>query len=66
MTNYSIEKIGTDYVVKVDEQRVMKLGSRRRAARLVVDAQELLEDAPLAPAAPESDETAAAPLDGPA
>ncbi len=49
MKNYSIEKVGTDYVVKVDDQRVMKMGSRRRAAQLVVEAQELLEDAPLAP-----------------
>jgi len=49
MKNYSIEKVGTDYVVKVDDQSVMKMGSRRRAAQLVVEAQELLEDAPLAP-----------------
>ncbi len=49
MTNYSIEKIGTDYVVKVDDQSVMKMGSRRRAAQLVVEAQELLEDVPLVP-----------------
>jgi hypothetical protein len=50
MKNYSIEKVGSDYVVKVDDQSVMKMGSRRRAAQLVVEAQELLEDAPLAPA----------------
>lgn len=49
MKNYSIEKIGTDYVVKVDDQSVMKMGSRRRAAQLVVEAQELLEEAPLVP-----------------
>ena len=57
MKNYSIEKVGTDYVVKVDDQSVMKMGSRRRAAQLVVEAQELLEDAPLAPTdAPIEDE----------
>ena len=49
MKNYSIEKVGADYVVKVDDQSVMKLGSRRRAAQLIVEAQELLEDAPLSP-----------------
>jgi hypothetical protein len=49
MKNYSIEKVGTDYVVKVDDQSVMKMGSRRRAAQLVVEAQELLEEAPLVP-----------------
>ncbi len=50
MKNYSIEKIGTDYVVKVHDQSVMKVGSRRKAAQLVVEAQVLLEDAPLTPA----------------
>ena len=52
MTNYSIEKVGADYVVKVDDQSVMKMGSRRRAAQLVIEAQELLEDAPMAPGEP--------------
>ena len=56
MTNYSIEKVGADYVVKVDDQSVMKMGSRRRAAQLVIDAQELLEEAPLTPAESLSDE----------
>jgi hypothetical protein len=50
MKNYSIEKVGSDYVVKVDDQSVMKMGSRRRAAQLVVEAQELLEDVPEASA----------------
>jgi hypothetical protein len=49
MKNYSIEKIGSDYVVKVDDLQVMKVGSRRRAAKLVVDASELLDEAPLVP-----------------
>lgn len=61
MKNYSIEKIGADYVVKVDDQSVMKMGSRRRAAQLVVEAQELLQDASLVPAATplDDDETKA-------
>jgi hypothetical protein len=64
MTNYSIEKIGSDYVVKVDDQSVIKVGSRRRAAQLVVEASELLDEAPqahpLAPiAVPADGETAA-------
>jgi hypothetical protein len=49
MKNYSIEKVGGDYVVKVDDQQVMKLGSRRRAAQLVVDASGLLDEVPLVP-----------------
>jgi hypothetical protein len=56
MKNYSIEKVGADYVVKVDDQSVMKMGSRRRAAQLVIEAQELLEEAPLAPPESPSDE----------
>jgi hypothetical protein len=64
MTNYSIEKIGSDYVVKVDDQSVIKVGSRRRAAQLVVEASELLDEAPqahpLAPIAVQVDEENAA------
>ncbi len=63
MKNYSIEKVGADYVVKVDDQSVMKMGSRRRAAQLVIEAQELLEEAPLAPteSPPDAGEAGAAP-----
>jgi hypothetical protein len=46
MKIYAIEKIGSDYVVTVDGQRVMKLSSKRRAAQLVVEAQGLLRDGP--------------------
>jgi hypothetical protein len=42
MNNYSIVKIGSEYVVLADEQRVLKIGSRRRAAQLVASAAELL------------------------
>jgi len=49
MRNYSIKKIGADYVVKVDDQSVMKMSSRRRAAQLIAEALELLEDAPPVP-----------------
>lgn len=49
MKIYSIEKVGNEYVVKVDDQSVMKMGSRRRAAQLVVDASMLLDEVPLAP-----------------
>lgn len=50
MTIYSIEKHGSDYVVKADDQGLMIVGSRRRAAQLVIDASELLVDAPTPPA----------------
>ncbi|HKS20587.1 MAG TPA: hypothetical protein VJS63_15390 [Bradyrhizobium sp.] len=42
MNNYSIVKIDGEYVVLADEQRVLKIASRRKAAKLVVDAAELL------------------------
>lgn len=42
MNNYSIVKIGSEYVVLADEQRIFKIASRRKAAKLVVDAAELL------------------------
>jgi hypothetical protein len=46
---YSIEKVGSDYVVKVDDQRLMRVSSRRRAVQLVIEASELLlEEARLA------------------
>lgn len=49
MKNYSIEKVGSEYVVKVDDLSVMKVGSRRRAAQLVVHASGLLDEVPLVP-----------------
>ncbi|WP_291576608.1 hypothetical protein [Bradyrhizobium sp.] len=43
MRNYSIVRIGREYVVQADEKSVLKVASRRRAARLVTDAAELLD-----------------------
>jgi hypothetical protein len=53
MKTYSIVRIGNAYVVQADEKSVLKIASRRRAARLVTDAAELLDSqpAPQAPAA---------------
>jgi hypothetical protein len=42
MTHYSIRKQGCDYVVLADDQCVLRVASRRRAAKLVVDAVGLL------------------------
>ena len=44
MKNYSIAKIGSEYVVLADKQHVLKVASRRKAAKLVVDAAELLSE----------------------
>jgi len=43
MKIYSIVKIGGEYVVQADEKSVFRIASRRRAARLVTDAAELLD-----------------------
>jgi hypothetical protein len=48
MNNYSIVRIGNEYVVQADEKSILKVASRRRAARLINDAAELLEAPPAA------------------
>ena len=52
MKNYSIVRVGNEYVVQVGETRILKVASRRQAARLVTDAAELLGQVP-APSAGE-------------
>jgi hypothetical protein len=47
MKDYSIVRIGNDYVVQAGEKSVLKISSRRRAAKLVTDAAGLLEQAPV-------------------
>jgi hypothetical protein len=49
MKNYSIVRIGHEYVVQADEKSILKISSRRKAARLISDAAELL-DSSLVPA----------------
>jgi hypothetical protein len=50
MKNYSIVRIGNEYVVQAGDESVLKISSRRRAARLVTDADELLDSEPTLPA----------------
>ena len=38
MKDYSIVRIGKEYVVQAGEKSVLKIGSQRRAAKLVNDA----------------------------
>jgi hypothetical protein len=45
--NYSMVRIGDEYVVRADEKSILKLASRRRAARLITEAAELLSLQPL-------------------
>jgi hypothetical protein len=47
--NYSIVRSGNEYIVQADEKSVFKISSRRRAAKLVTDASELLVQRPAPP-----------------
>ena len=49
MKHYSIVRIGNEYVVRADEKSVLKVASRRRAAKLINDAAELLQQQPAVP-----------------
>jgi hypothetical protein len=49
MKNYSIVRIGNEYVVQADDKSVLKVASRRRAARLVTDATGLMDLQPAPP-----------------
>jgi hypothetical protein len=40
---YSIVRVGQEYVVQADEKSILKMTSRRRAARLVAHAAELMD-----------------------
>jgi len=55
MKNYSIVRIGNEYVVRANEKSVLKISSRRRAARLVTDAAELLDSQSPPPAPPDAE-----------
>ena len=50
MNNYSIVRFGNEYVVQAGETSILKVASRRRAAKLVSDAAELLGQQPAPPA----------------
>jgi hypothetical protein len=54
MKNYSIVRIGNEYVVQADEKSVLKITSRRKAARLVTDAAELMDSQADPKASPEA------------
>jgi hypothetical protein len=54
MKNYSIVRVGNEYIVRADQESVLKIASRRRAARLVTDATELLDSLPSPQQAPDA------------
>lgn len=54
MNNYCIVRIGDAYVIQADEKGILKVASRRRAARLVSEAAELLVSQPVMPISEQS------------
>jgi hypothetical protein len=42
MQRYSINKVGKDFVVQAGDESVFKCASRRKAARIVSDANDLM------------------------
>jgi hypothetical protein len=58
MKNYSIVKVGNDYVVQAEEKSVLKMASRRMAAKLVAEASELLDPITLQRTSAEADAAA--------
>ena len=56
MKKYSIVRIGSEYVVHAGKTSILKVSSRREAAKLVTDAAELLQQEP-APVADEDPST---------
>jgi hypothetical protein len=55
MKNYSIIRVGNEYVVQADDKSILKTTSKRRAARFITEAAALLELQPVPPLAPEAD-----------
>jgi hypothetical protein len=58
MKDYSIIRVGHEYIVQADDKSILKIASRRRAARLVTNARELLDSQPAPPIAPDADTNA--------
>jgi hypothetical protein len=60
MTRYSIRRLGGEYVVLADDQSILRVASRRKAAKLVADAAELLlvQSASPGEQEPDSDQSA--------
>jgi hypothetical protein len=47
MKKYSIVRMGSEYVVQAGETSILKVSSRREAAKLVTDAAGLLQQEPM-------------------
>jgi hypothetical protein len=59
MKSYSIVRVGNEYVVQANAKSVLKIGSKRGAARLVTRAARLLHAEAAPPLSPEADASSA-------
>jgi hypothetical protein len=57
MKNYSIIRVGNEYVVQADDKSILKTTSKRKAARFITEATALLDSQP-APALPPKNDAA--------
>jgi hypothetical protein len=55
MKNYSIIRVGNEYVVQADDKSILKTTSKRKAARFISEATALLDSQPSPPLSSESD-----------
>jgi hypothetical protein len=55
MKDYSIIRIGNEYIVQAGDNSVLKTSSRRTAARTVTEAAQLLQTRPAAAMPPDAD-----------
>jgi hypothetical protein len=53
--NYSIIRVGNEYVVQADDKSILKTTSKRKAARFITEATALLDLQPAPPLSPEND-----------
>ena len=54
MKNYSIIRVGNEYVVQADDKSILKTTSKRKAARFITEATALLDLQPAPPLSPEN------------
>ena len=53
MKHYSIVRVGNEYVVQSDANSILRVASRRAAARLIIEASELMESSEMSGSSPE-------------
>jgi hypothetical protein len=55
MKNYSMIRVGNEYVVRADDKSILKTTSKRKAARFITEATALLDAQPAPQISPKND-----------